>query len=53
MNLTGGSTQSQSQKMYKGQWRIAGLGSVVFDDAKSRSDIKLNDSSVWEGIGII
>ena len=53
MNVTGGSTQSQSQKMYKGQWRIQGLGSIVFDDTKSKSDIKLNENSIWEGIGVI
>lgn len=41
--------------MYKGQWRAAGISSMVAEDQNKtrKSDIKVTDSSVWEGIGII
>ena len=55
LNGTGNTTQSQSQKMYKGQWRISGISSMVADEnSKNRTaDMKISDTSVWEGIGII
>ena len=40
--------------MYKGQWRISGISSMVADEPKNRTqDLKITDTSVWEGIGII
>ena len=41
--------------MYKGQWRISGISSMVADEnSKNRSsDLKITDTSIWEGIGII
>lgn len=56
LNGTGNTTQSMSQKMYKGQWRITGITSMVADDQNKtnrKSDVKMSESSVWEGIGII
>ena len=52
---TGNSSLSQSQKLYKGQWRVTGLSSMLAEDSnKNRStDLKVSDTSVWEGIGII
>lgn len=56
LNGTGNTSQSLSQKMYKGQWKVAGISSMVADDQNKgtrKSDVKVTDSSVWEGIGII
>lgn len=57
LNGTGNTSQSMSQKMYKGQWRASGISSMVAEDQNKatnrKSDVKVNESSVWEGIGII
>ena len=42
--------------MYKGQWRISGISSMVADESnknKEKGEYKITDTSVWEGIGII
>lgn len=57
LNGTGNTTQSASQKMYKGQWRITGISSMVAEENNKNktagTDLKISDTSVWEGIGII
>jgi hypothetical protein len=55
LNGTGNTTQSQSQKIYKGQWRITGISSMVAEESnkKNSSETKITDTSIWEGIGII
>lgn len=56
LNATGETNKSvtNSQKTYKGQWRMTNLGSVIFDEGgKTKQDFKVNENSIWEGIGII